>query len=142
MAFYSYSEKYTKNQSVVHFSDWSEYEYNALVKPGNEATCKYCCTVKNGLLLQHNNVSLLRHVSKIVSILLSKLSDCPNTDTSLCYCNPFITVCMGLCMMSMTYTAAGWSYSCICGTCIYRIVRIISPWAIFLTSALNRGVGL
>ncbi len=24
----------------------------------------------------------------------------------------------------------------------YRIVRIISPWAIFLTSALNRGVGL
>ncbi len=33
------------------------------------------------------------HVSKIVSILLSKLSDCPNTITSLCYCNyPFLTV--------------------------------------------------
>ncbi len=32
------------------------------------------------------------HVSKIVSILLSKVSDCPNTDTSLCYCNnPFLT---------------------------------------------------
>ncbi len=29
--------------------------------------------------------STLGHVSKIVSILLSKLSDCPNTDTSLCY---------------------------------------------------------
>ncbi len=38
-------------------------------------------------------MSLLGHVSKMVSILLSKLSDCPNTDTSLCYCNnPFITV--------------------------------------------------
>ncbi len=35
------------------------------------------------------NVSLLGHVS----ILLSKLSDCPNTDTSLCYCNYlFLTV--------------------------------------------------
>ncbi len=31
--------------------------------------------------------SLLGHVSKIVSILLSKLSSCPSTDTSLCYCN-------------------------------------------------------
>ncbi len=46
----------------------------------------------------HNNVLLLVHVSKIVSIhvLLSKISDCPmpNTDTSLCYCNyPFLTVC-------------------------------------------------
>ncbi len=30
---------------------------------------------------------LLGHVSKIVSILLSKLSDCPNNDTPLCYCN-------------------------------------------------------
>ncbi len=30
-------------------------------------------------------VSLLGHVSKIVSILLSRLSDCPNTDTWLCY---------------------------------------------------------
>ncbi len=31
--------------------------------------------------------TLLGHVSKIVSILLSKLSYCPNTDTSLCsYC--------------------------------------------------------
>ncbi len=38
-------------------------------------------------------MSLLGHVSKIVRILLSKLSDCPNTDTSLCYCNyPFLTV--------------------------------------------------
>ncbi len=47
-------------------------------------------TVKNGSLLQHNNVSLLGHVS---SILLSKLSNCPNTNTSLCYCNyPFLTV--------------------------------------------------
>ncbi len=35
----------------------------------------------------------MEHVSKIVSILLSKLSDCPNTDTSLCYCNnPFLAV--------------------------------------------------
>ncbi len=34
-----------------------------------------------------DNMSLLGHVIKIVSILLSKLSDCPNTDTSLCYCN-------------------------------------------------------
>ncbi len=42
-------------------------------------------TVKNGSLLQHNNVLLLGHVSKIVSILLSTLSDCPNTDTLLCY---------------------------------------------------------
>ncbi len=34
---------------------------------------------------------LLEHVSKIVSILLSKLSDYPNIDTSLCYCNyPFL----------------------------------------------------
>ncbi len=32
----------------------------------------------------------MRHVSKIVSIMLSKLSDCPNTDTSLCY-YPFWT---------------------------------------------------
>ncbi len=31
-------------------------------------------TVKNGSLLQHSNVSLLGHVSKIVSILLSKLA--------------------------------------------------------------------
>ncbi len=44
-------------------------------------------TVKNGSLLQHTNVSLLGHVSKIVSILLSKLNNCPNTDTLLCYCN-------------------------------------------------------
>ncbi len=35
-------------------------------------------------------MSLLGHVSKIVSILLSKLSDCPNTGTLLCY--PFLTV--------------------------------------------------
>ncbi len=50
-------------------------------------------TVKNGSLLQHNNMSLLGHVSKIVSILLSKLSNCPNTDTSLCYYNnSFLTV--------------------------------------------------
>ncbi len=36
---------------------------------------------------------LLEHVSKIVSVLLSKLSDCPNTDTLLCYYNyPFLTV--------------------------------------------------
>ncbi len=36
---------------------------------------------------------LLGHVSKIVSILLSKLSNCPNTDTLLCYCNyPFLIV--------------------------------------------------
>ncbi len=41
-------------------------------------------------------MSLLRHVSKIVSILLSKLSDCPNTDTSLCYYNnSFLTVHIG-----------------------------------------------
>ncbi len=41
----------------------------------------------------HNNVSLLGHISKLVSILLSKLSHCPNTDTSLSYCNhPFLTV--------------------------------------------------
>ncbi len=34
-------------------------------------------------------MSLLGHVS----ILVSKLSHCPNTDTSLCYCNyPFLTV--------------------------------------------------
>ncbi len=40
-----------------------------------------------------NYLPLLGHVSKIVSILLSKLSDCPNTDASLCYCNyPFLTV--------------------------------------------------
>ncbi len=39
------------------------------------------------------------HVSKIVSILLSKLSDCPNIDTSLCYCNyPFLTVYVILCV--------------------------------------------
>ncbi len=36
---------------------------------------------------------LLGHVSKIVSILLSKLSNCPNTDTLLCYYNYlFLTV--------------------------------------------------
>ncbi len=36
---------------------------------------------------------LLAHVSKIVSILLSELSDCPTTDTLLCYNNyPFLTV--------------------------------------------------
>ncbi len=36
------------------------------------------------------NVLLLGHVSKIVSILLIKLSICPTTDTSLCYYNyPF-----------------------------------------------------
>ncbi len=47
---------------------------------------RYCSTV---------NVSLLGHVSKLVSILLSKLGHCPNTDTSLCYCNyPFLTVCI------------------------------------------------
>ncbi len=45
------------------------------------------CTVKNGSLLQHNNVLLLGHVSTIVSIQLSKLSDCPNTETLLCYYN-------------------------------------------------------
>ncbi len=50
-------------------------------------------TVKNGSLLQHNTMLLLGHVSKIVSILPSKLSDCPNTDTLLCYYNyPFLTV--------------------------------------------------
>ncbi len=36
---------------------------------------------------------LLGHASKIVSILFSKLSDCPNNDTSWCYCSyPFLTV--------------------------------------------------
>ncbi len=50
-------------------------------------------TVENVLLLLHNNVLLLGHVSKIASILLSKLNNCPNTDTLLCYCNyPFLTV--------------------------------------------------
>ncbi len=52
----------------------------------------YVLAIPGSLL--HSNVSLLGHVSKIVSILLSKLGDCPNTDTSLCYCNyPFLTVC-------------------------------------------------
>ncbi len=38
-------------------------------------------------------MSLLGHVSKIVSILLSKLATCPNTDTLLCYSiYPFLTV--------------------------------------------------
>ncbi len=38
----------------------------------------------------YNNVLLLGHVSKIVRILIS---DCPNIDKSLCYCNyPFLTV--------------------------------------------------
>ncbi len=32
--------------------------------------------------------------------------------------------------------------TCTWGQCTYRIVHIISPWAIFLTSALNRGGGL
>ncbi len=46
-----------------------------------------------GSLLYHNSVLVLGHVSKVVSILLSKLSDCPNTDTLLCYYNyPFLTV--------------------------------------------------
>ncbi len=40
-----------------------------------------------------SGVLLLGHVSKIVSILLSKLSDGPNTDTLLCYYNyPFLKV--------------------------------------------------
>ncbi len=42
-------------------------------------------TVKNGSLPKHNDVSLLGHVSKIVSILLSILSYCPNNDTSCNY---------------------------------------------------------
>ncbi len=43
--------------------------------------------------MQQYYVSLLGHVSKRVSILLSKLGDCPNSDTSMCYCNyPFLTV--------------------------------------------------
>ncbi len=63
------------------------------MEPGQYVQLKSCrvvsitlllYTVKNGSLLQHNNVSLLGYVSKIVSILLSK---CPNADTSLCYCN-------------------------------------------------------
>ncbi len=38
-------------------------------------------------------MSLLGHLSKVVSTLLSKLSDCPNTDTLLCYYNyPFLAV--------------------------------------------------
>ncbi len=44
-----------------------------------------CDTTKiNGLVdfQKSKHVSLLGHVSKIVSILLSKLSDSPNTDTS------------------------------------------------------------
>ncbi len=42
-------------------------------------------------------MSPLGHVSKIVSILLCKLSDCPNTDTSLCYCNnPFFNSTLAL----------------------------------------------
>ncbi len=53
-------------------------------RPFQVSTSEVAHTVKNGSLL---------YVSKIVSILLSKLSDCPNTDTSLCYCNyPFLTV--------------------------------------------------
>ncbi len=38
------------------------------------------------LLYSTTNVSLIEHVSKIVSILLSKLCNCPNANTSLCYC--------------------------------------------------------
>ncbi len=50
-------------------------------------------TVKNGRYY-YTYVSLLGHVSKIVSILLSKLSDCPNYETLLCYYNYlFLTVC-------------------------------------------------
>ncbi len=52
-------------------------------------------------------ISLLGHVSKIVSILLSKLSDCPNTDTSVCYCN---------------YTHF---YQCL----ISAVYILISPWS-------------
>ncbi len=44
-------------------------------------------TLLKRVMYNNNIMSLLGHVSKIVSILLSKLSDCPNTDTSLCYYN-------------------------------------------------------
>ncbi len=70
------------------------FEINSVTRRPCQSNC-YCVsmyTVKNGLLLQHNHVLLLGHVSIIVSILLSKLSDCPNTNTLLCYCNdPFLT---------------------------------------------------
>ncbi len=58
------------------------------------------------LLLYHNNVLLLGHVSKIVSILLSKLNNCPNTDTLLCYCNyPFVTVWLLHCLIEHSRTS-------------------------------------
>ncbi len=72
-----------------------QHSQSTVVLPWMEVVwnLSYQDTVKNGSLLYHNNVLLVGHVSKLVSILLSKLSDCPNIDTSLCYCNyPFLTV--------------------------------------------------
>ncbi len=55
-------------------------------KASNEARNRYTLLK----MAVTTNVSLLGYVSKIVSILLSKLRDCANTDTWLCCCNyPF-----------------------------------------------------
>ncbi len=62
-------------------SAWSEYKHpvHALLKMGRYYIATMCYE--------------LGHVSNTVSILFSKLSDCPNTNTLLCYWNnPFLTV--------------------------------------------------
>ncbi len=57
---------------------------------------------------------LLGHVSTIVSILLSKLSDCPNTDKSLCYYDyPFLTVCsLGGSELALSRNPLPWQVLC------------------------------
>ncbi len=67
---------------------------------------------KMGCYLWHNIVTI-GHVSKIVGLLLSKLSDCLNSDTSLCYCNnAFLTVIQyKLGFVIVPCTCSSYSYS-------------------------------
>ncbi len=62
---------------LLCFELWEKHWQRESTDVSIEDCTMYTYTVNNGSLLKHNNVSLLGHVSKIVSILLSKLAIVP-----------------------------------------------------------------
>ncbi len=75
------------------------------------------------------------HVSKIVSILLSKLSDCPNTGTSLCG-QPRLGETLSNVLVAHTFLQAGFTLSpaihtspgSVCKTIASRRLRLRYLW--------------
>ncbi len=73
-------------QATPYFGRSNDDEVSLMVNDGELHCCKWVVTITQ-------QCALLDHVSKIVSILLSKLSQLSQSDTLSCYYNyPFLTV--------------------------------------------------